>query len=135
MVSAAVLLGRKGGMPAAVFIGVVDVVEVGKATPNTINNIVLLLLIGTLIGYACDLAREGHAKLREALALEAQVRERERLARTVHDGVLQTLAFINRRGTQLGGEAGRARRAWPPTRNGCCAPWSAARRRPTPRPA
>ena len=53
----------------------------------------------------CDLAREGHAKLREALALEAQVRERERLARTVHDGVLQTLAFINRRGTQLGGEA------------------------------
>jgi signal transduction histidine kinase len=104
VVSAAVLRGRKGGLLAAVFIGIVDVVEVGKATPNTINNIVLLLLIGTLIGYACDLAREGHAKLREALALEAQVRERERLARTVHDGVLQTLAFINRRGTQLGGE-------------------------------
>jgi signal transduction histidine kinase len=105
VVSAAVLLGRKGGIPAAVFIGVVDVVEVGKATPNTINNIVLLLLIGALIGYACDLAREGHAKLREALALEARVRERERLARTVHDGVLQTLAFINRRGAQLGGES------------------------------
>ncbi len=104
VVSAAVLLGRKGGLLAAVFIGIVDVVEVGEATPNTINNIVLLLLIGTLIGYACDLAREGHAKLREAMALEAQVRERERLARTVHDGVLQTLAFINRRGTQLGGE-------------------------------
>ncbi|WP_206665766.1 MacS family sensor histidine kinase [Pedococcus bigeumensis] len=105
VVSAAVLFGRKGGLLAAVFIGIVDVVEVGKATPNTVNNIVLLVLIGTLIGYACDLAREGHAKLREALALEAQVRERERLARTVHDGVLQTLAFINRRGTQLGGEA------------------------------
>ena len=134
VVSAAVLLGRKGGLAAAVFIGIVDVVEVGKATPNTINNIVLLLLIGTLIGYACDLAREGHAKLREALALEAQVRERERLARTVHDGVLQTLAFINRRGTQLGGRGGRAGRAWRPTRNACCAPSSAARRRPTPRP-
>jgi signal transduction histidine kinase len=105
VVSAAVLLGRKGGIPAAVFIGIVDVVEVRNATPNTINNIVLLLLIGALIGYACDLAREGHAKLREAIALEAQVRERERLARTVHDGVLQTLAFINRRGTQLGGES------------------------------
>jgi signal transduction histidine kinase len=104
VVSAAVLFGRKGGFAAAVFIGVVDVVEVGKVNGGTVNNIVLLLLIGTLIGYSCDLAREGHAKLREALALEAQVRERERLARTVHDGVLQTLAFINRRGTQLGGE-------------------------------
>ena len=105
VVSAAVLLGRKGGVAASVFIGLVDLVEVGRATPNTINNIVLLLLIGALIGYAVDLAREGHTKLREALALEAQVRERERLARTVHDGVLQTLAFINRRGAQLGGEA------------------------------
>ena len=105
VVSAAVLLGRRGGIPAAVLIGVVDLVEVGAATPNTVNNIVLLLLIGALIGYACDLAREGHARLREALVLEAGVRERERLARTVHDGVLQTLAFINRRGAQLGGEA------------------------------
>jgi signal transduction histidine kinase len=107
VVSAAVLGGRRGGLLAAAFIAAVDVVEVGAGRVNgdTVNNIVLLLIIGTLIGYACDLAREGHAKLREALALEARVRERERLARTVHDGVLQTLAFINRRGTQLGGEA------------------------------
>ncbi|WP_270889123.1 MacS family sensor histidine kinase [Pedococcus sp. 5OH_020] len=105
VVSAAVLLGRKGGVPAAILIGLVDLVEVRRATPNTVNNIVLLLLIGALVGYACDLAREGHVKLREALVLEAQVRERERLARTVHDGVLQTLAFINRRGRELGGEA------------------------------
>jgi signal transduction histidine kinase len=105
VLAAAVLLGRRGGLLAALFIGVVDVLEVQEATPHTVNNIVLLLLIGTLIGYAADLAREGHRKLRAAVALEAQVRERERLARTVHDGVLQTLAFINRRGCQLGGEA------------------------------
>jgi signal transduction histidine kinase len=104
VVSAAVLFGRKGGFAAAVFIAAVDVLEVGKVNGGTVNNIVLLLLIGTLIGYSCDLAREGHARLREAIALEARVRERERLARTVHDGVLQTLAFINRRGSQLGGE-------------------------------
>lgn len=107
VVSAAVLLGRRGGFLAALFIGVVDLVEVRDATPHTINNIVLLLLIGTLIGYAVDLAREGHEKLREALALEARVRERERLARTVHDGVLQTLAFINRSGGEIGGETAR----------------------------
>jgi signal transduction histidine kinase len=105
VVSAAVLLGRRGGFLAALFIGVVDLLEVRDPTFHTVNNVVLLLLIGTLIGYAVDLAREGHAKLRAALALEARVRERERLARTVHDGVLQTLAFINRRGAQLGGEA------------------------------
>jgi signal transduction histidine kinase len=105
VVSAAVLKGRKGGILAALFIGVVDVLEVQETTPHTINNIVLLLLVGALIGYAVELAREGHEKLREALLLEAQVRERERLARTVHDGVLQTLAFINRRGSELGGEA------------------------------
>jgi signal transduction histidine kinase len=107
VVSAAVLLGRRGGFLAALLIGVVDLVEVRDATPHTVNNIVLLLLIGTLIGYAVDLAREGHGKLREALALEARVRERERLARTVHDGVLQTLAFINRTGGEIGGETAR----------------------------
>jgi signal transduction histidine kinase len=105
VVSAAVLLGSTGGIVAAVVVGAVDLIEVQHATPNTINNIVLLLLIGALIGYSCDLARDGHARLRQAVALEAQVRERERLARTVHDGVLQTLAFIHRRGTDLGGEA------------------------------
>jgi signal transduction histidine kinase len=105
VVSAAVLRGWRGGAVAGLIIGVVDVVEVGTPTPNTVNNIVILMLIGTLIGYCCDLARDGHARLREALVLEARVRERERLARTVHDGVLQTLAFINRRGSQLGGEA------------------------------
>ena len=31
--------------------------------------------------------------------------ERDRLARTVHDGVLQTLAYIHRRGQDLGGDA------------------------------
>ena len=33
------------------------------------------------------------------------MRERDRLARTVHDGVLQTLSYVHRRGTDLGGEA------------------------------
>lgn len=105
VVSAAVLWGRSGGLAAAVLIGAVDLVEVGSPTGNTVNNIVLLLLVGALIGYSADLAREGHEKLLRALELQAGVRERERLARTVHDGVLQTLAFVNRRGAELGGEA------------------------------
>ena len=33
------------------------------------------------------------------------MRERDRLARTVHDGVLQTLSYIHRRGLDIGGES------------------------------
>lgn len=105
VVAWAVLKGWRAGMLSAVAVGVVDVLEVGVATENTINNIVILVLLGGCIGYCADLSRDGHAALREALRVQAEVRERERLARTVHDGVLQTLAYIHRRGLDMGGES------------------------------
>ncbi len=39
------------------------------------------------------------------MELEAATRERERLARRIHDSVLQVLAMVQRRGGELGGEA------------------------------
>ncbi len=101
----AVLRGWRAGMLAAFLVGVADFLEVGVATSNTINNIVILVLLGGCIGYCADLSRDGHAALRDALRVQAQVCERDRLARTVHDGVLQTLSYIHRRGDDLGGEA------------------------------
>jgi len=101
----AVLRGWRGGMLAACLVAVADVIEVGVPTQGTVNNIVILVLLGGCIGYCADLSRDGHAALGEALRAQAEVRERDRLARTVHDGVLQTLAFIHRRGLDLGGEA------------------------------
>ena len=44
-------------------------------------------------------------RCRRRCASRREVRERDRLARTVHDGVLQTLSYIHRRGTDMGGEA------------------------------
>jgi signal transduction histidine kinase len=43
--------------------------------------------------------------LQRATEIEAASRERERLARTIHDSVLQVLAMVQRRGTEAGGEA------------------------------
>jgi len=107
----AVLRGWRAGMLAAFLVGVADLLEVGVATQtaldtSTVNNIVILVLLGGCVGYCADLSRDGHAALSEALRVQAEVRERDRLARTVHDGVLQTLSFIHRRGIDLGGEAG-----------------------------
>ena len=107
----AVLRGWRAGMLAAFLVGAADLLEVGVATQSaldtsTVNNIVILVLLGGCIGYCADLSRDGHAALSEALRVQAEVRERDRLARTVHDGVLQTLSFIHRRGIDLGGEAG-----------------------------
>lgn len=106
VLGAAVLLGVRGGLIAAVVIGVADLVHVGFApTANTLHNIVLLLLLGGLFGLAVDLAREGQQRLEAVLAEQERLRERERLSRAVHDGVLQTLAYIHRRGSDIGGES------------------------------
>ena len=101
----AVLKGWRAGMLAAFFVALADILEVGVPSDNTISNIVILVLLGGCIGYCADLSRDGHVTLSEALRVQAEVRERDRLARTVHDGVLQTLAYIHRRGVDMGGEA------------------------------
>lgn len=105
VVAYAVLTGWRAGMVAAFLVGVADILEVAVATPETINNIVILVLLGGCIGYCAELSRDGHAALSEALRVRATVFERDRMARTVHDGVLQTLSYIHRRGLDMGGEA------------------------------
>jgi len=83
---------------------------------------VILVLLGGCIGYCADLSRDGHAALSEAVRVRAEGRERDRMARTVHDGVLQTLSYIHRRGLELGGESGGSPR-WRPIRSACCVRW------------
>ncbi|KGN41063.1 MacS family sensor histidine kinase [Knoellia aerolata] len=103
VVGAAVLHGRTGGLVVAGVIAVADVLEVGSANATTWHNILLLFLLGGLIGLAVDLARGGLHRYEIVVAERERLRERERLARVVHDGVLQTLAFIHRRGDEIGG--------------------------------
>jgi len=95
----AVWRGWRGGLFAAVVIGAVDVVElagVAGPTAQTINNIVLLVLTGLVVGFGLELVRAGRADLAAAVEIRAATAERERLARDIHDSVLQVLGFVGR---------------------------------------
>ncbi|MGZ4610962.1 MAG: MacS family sensor histidine kinase, partial [Actinomycetes bacterium] len=97
--------GWPAGLGAAGAVAVADLLHRGALTAATANNIVLLMLAGAVVGYVVALARRGEAALAQALAVEAAARERERLSRDIHDGVLQVLAMVGRRGESAGGEA------------------------------
>ncbi|MFI2611151.1 MacS family sensor histidine kinase [Kitasatospora sp. NPDC018619] len=100
----------KGGWrPAAAsgsVIGVANILGHGGPTADNIHNIVLLMVAGCAIGYVIELARASEATLTRALRVEAATRERERLSRDIHDGVLQVLALVQRRGAEPDGGAG-----------------------------
>jgi signal transduction histidine kinase len=88
--------GPAGGLLAAVAVAAADVVERGTITQATTDGIVLLLLGGGVVGYVVQLARRAERAVAEAAHREAAATERERLARQVHDGVLQALALVSR---------------------------------------
>lgn len=65
----------------------------------------VLVACGVSMGFASTTARRAHRQLEETARLAAATEERDRLARQVHDGVLQVLALVQRRGHEIGGEA------------------------------
>jgi signal transduction histidine kinase len=104
--------GARAGALAAAVIAAADVVHRGSlldprgdVAGATVHNIVLLVLLGTIVGYLVGLAHDGERALARALEVDAASAERERLARDIHDGVLQVLALVERRGADAGGEA------------------------------
>ena len=70
-----------------------------------LNGTVLLLLAGVAVGYVSTLADRAERAVQRATEIEAASRERDRLARGIHDSVLQVLALVQRRGAEVGGEA------------------------------
>ncbi|MCW2545056.1 MAG: sensor histidine kinase [Frankiales bacterium] len=85
------------GGTAGLVIATGAVLERQGASQTTVNSCVLLVLLGTVVGYLVQIARRAEAAYAEAVRLRAETAERERLARDVHDGVLQTLALVARR--------------------------------------
>ena len=88
-----------GGLIASTVLVLGAIVERGGASQATVNSCVLLILGGSVVGYLVSLARRAERAYAEAIRVQAESRERERLARSVHDGVLQTLAMVARQST------------------------------------
>ncbi len=101
---------------AGAVLGAATVLWRGELTRATVGSVVLILLVGVSIGYVASLARRAEQAYAEAVQETARRSERDRLARTVHDGVLQVLALVARQSpdpglAQLAAEQERALRS------------------------
>jgi signal transduction histidine kinase len=98
----AVLRGWIAAVGVAVLMSALDLSVRTEPTGTTWGNIFLLVLAAGVVGYSTGLVREESEARAEAERIAAAMSERARLARAVHDGVLQVLALVQRRGSDLG---------------------------------
>lgn len=94
----------RGGLLAAVVVCAGDLLVRAEPTQAVYGNLFLLLVGGPLVGYLAA-SLEWMATQRDAAErAAAAAAERTRLARAVHDGVLQVLSLVQRRGRESGGD-------------------------------
>ncbi|GAB4103179.1 DUF5931 domain-containing protein [Micromonospora taraxaci] len=98
--------GRRRGTIAALLVAGADLATRERISQSSFTGVILMLLAGVVVGHVARLAVGAEERLQRAVELEAATRERERLARGIHDSVLQVLALVQRRGADLPGEAG-----------------------------
>ena len=94
-----------GGLAAGALLGGVDVLGREDIDQTNYGNVFLLLIGGPIVGFMCASLQRMAVERDEAERWAAAAAERARLARVVHDGVLQVLALVQRRGAEIGGEA------------------------------
>lgn len=97
--------GRRRGAVAGCVVGAASLATVTSLSQGSVDSPILLVLAGIAVGHVARLNVEARVRLEQAIELEAATRERDRLARSIHDSVLQVLTLVQRRGADLGGEA------------------------------
>jgi signal transduction histidine kinase len=95
-----------GGLVAGVLLAVADLYQRQEIGQSDYGNAFLLVIGGPIVGFMCQSLQRMATERDVAERSAAMAAERARLARAVHDGVLQVLALVQRRGRELGGEAG-----------------------------
>ncbi len=105
VLACAVAGGPAGGLAGASVIVAADIAERQALPQSTFSNTVLVLIAGGVGGYVVQLGLRAEAAVDSAARREAAISERERIARGIHDSVLQVLALVSARGRELGGEA------------------------------
>ncbi|WP_132992869.1 MacS family sensor histidine kinase [Gordonia zhaorongruii] len=103
--STAIIGGSLWGATGALAIACANYFVKGDISLNFGRNATTILLVSAAaaVGMAASRARTVHHELVAATAVAARSEERERLSREVHDGVLQVLALMTRRGREIGG--------------------------------
>jgi signal transduction histidine kinase len=93
-----------GGLAAGLLLAAVDLAARDGIRQSDYGNAFLLVVGGTIVGYMCESLQRMAVERDLAERSAAAAAERARIARIVHDGVLQVLALVQRRGRELGGE-------------------------------
>ncbi|WP_018684281.1 MacS family sensor histidine kinase [Actinokineospora enzanensis] len=101
----AVRSGMVGGTAFGAVVSLFNYGVRGYVDTDLTRDLVLLVGIGFVVGLASTTSKQSAERLAMAMRAEAATAERERLARTIHDSVLQVLARVRKRGRELGGEA------------------------------
>ncbi len=94
-----------GGLVAGTLLAAADLSQRQHIGQSDYGNAFLLIVGGAIVGFMCDSLQQMATERDVAERETAMAAERARLARVVHDGVLQVLALVQRRGPELGGEA------------------------------
>jgi signal transduction histidine kinase len=106
VVATAIAFPRWRGPVVAVIMGACDLIARAVVNQVTVTGTVIMVIAAVAVAHIAFLANQAQARLRVVAEIEAATRERERLARRIHDSVLQVLTLVQRRGAELGGEAG-----------------------------